>query len=320
MTTRTIDQLEQELRSDEHREPGHLDLETVRAAGMRRRHLSAAAMGAGLLATSVAACLVLSAVLGGGSGRANDDPAPAAHPQGLSGLAERVLAEVPGAAQVSEWQVVMPEPAGAKRMWSEPDLDVVGTPVDTGAHHYSGVTGYRAAAFPAWLYDGVERIEHTELASEDGSYPVGSTEMGVLVDGGPAYLGCVGDRSGCGPALLTRTAGGWAFEWGMGTDDFLKPGSDMEVFLSDDYSTGAPGQLVLAGLPGTDVARVDLVTTDGTTVPGHVESGTIVDGDTMMWGTVVGGLAAVVAYDAAGEVIEDHELKPCSDPVDCEVR
>jgi hypothetical protein len=35
---------------------------------------------------------------------------------------------------------------------------------------------------------------------------------------------------------------------------------------------------------------------------------------------VVGGLAAVIAYDANGDVVEDHKLKPCSDPVDCEAR
>ncbi|MFC6341947.1 hypothetical protein ACFP8W_08170, partial [Nocardioides hankookensis] len=224
-----------------------------------------------------------------------------------------------GATQVSDWQVVVPQPASAAQTMPDVDVEVVGAPIDTGAHYYTGVTAYRPADFPSWLYSGVAHIEQTDLA-EDGGYPVGSTEMGILVDAGPAYLGCAGHGDACAPALLIHGPAGWEYQWGMGTDDFLQDGSDMEVFLNDDYSTGAPGELVLAGLPGTDVARVDLVTTDGTTVPGHVESGTLVDGASMMWGTVVGQVAAVVAYDADGDVIEDHELKPCSGGVDCEVR
>jgi hypothetical protein len=40
----------------------------------------------------------------------------------------------------------------------------------------------------------------------------------------------------------------------------------------------------------------------------------------MMSARVPGELAKVVAYDADGEVIEDHPLAPCDDPVECEVR
>lgn len=320
MSTRTLQELEHALHSGDRETLEPPDLDAIRAAGLRRRRLASAGLGAGVLASTLAVGLVLSAALGGGGGRAADDLPVAAQPQTPSPLAERALAEVPGAERVSDWQVVLPEPAGSEPTMPDHDMGVAGTPVDTGARYYRGVTAYRPGAFPDWLHRGVARIERTELASPDGSHPVGSVEMGILVDGGPAYLGCVGSSGDCHPALLTRTPAGWGYEWGMGTDDFLRPGSDMEVFLSDDYSAGAPGQLVLAGLPGTEVARVDLVTTDGTTVPGHVESGSLVPGASMMWGTVVGELAAVVAYDAAGEVIEDHRLKPCSDPVDCEVR
>ncbi|KQW53361.1 hypothetical protein ASC77_03500 [Nocardioides sp. Root1257] len=318
MSPRTIEELEHELHQDDHDRLGGPDLAAIRAAGMQRRHLTALGTGVGVLASMVAVGLLLSGTLGSG-GRAVDAPA-AARPHELSALAGRALAEVPGAVQVSDWQVVVPESAGAERTMSDLDADVVGTPVDTGSHYYSGVTAYRPTDFPHWLYSGVAHIEQTDLADDDGSYPVGSTEMGILVDSGPAYLGCVGRPGKCGPALLTQAPSGWEYEWGMGTDDFLKPGSDMEVFLNDDYSTGGPGQLVLAGLPGTDVARVDLLTTDGRTVAGHVESGTVVEGATMMWGTVTGQVAAVIAYDADGDVIENHELKPCSGGVDCEVR
>jgi hypothetical protein len=106
---------------------------------------------------------------------------------------------------------------------------------------------------------------------------------------------------------------------GDGTDEVLTPGSDMEVFLDEDYSTGSPGTLAIAGLPGTDVARVEFVTTAGQVVEGAVHSGRV-DGASMMSARVPGELAKVVACDADGEVIEDHPLAPCDDPVECEVR
>jgi hypothetical protein len=106
----------------------------------------------------------------------------------------------------------------------------------------------------------------------------------------------------------------------MGTEDFLRPGAGMEVFLSDDYSTGRPSTLAIAGLDGTDVATVDFVSTTGAVVEGRVESGTVVPGDSLFHANVPGQLARVVARDAAGEVIEDHPLRACDDPVDCEVR
>jgi hypothetical protein len=319
MNERTTQTLERELRGDEP--TGTPDLGLVHRLGDRRRRARATLAGAG----GVAAVAILAAVVGtglsGGSTQGRDAPPAATHPHELAPLAQRALTEIPGATQVSDWQVVLPGPSQHPSMlqFLEP-ADVVGTPVGLGAHHYTGVTIYRPSAFPAWLYQGIEHIERTELGDENG-YPVGSTDTGVLVDTGESYLGCVGKWSKtCGPALLTRADDRWVYEWGMGTEKFLKPGSPMEVFLSDDYSTGAAGQLVLAGLPGTDVARVDLVTTTGETVEGHVESGTVVPEQTMMWGRVPGEVAAVVAYDASGEVIEDHQLKPCGSPEDCEVR
>jgi hypothetical protein len=61
------------------------------------------------------------------------------------------------------------------------------------------------------------------------------------------------------------------------------------------------------------------VTTAGQVVEGAVHSGRV-DGASMMSARVPGELAKVVAYDADGEVIEDHPLAPCDDPVECEVR
>ena len=127
-------------------------------------------------------------------------------------------------------------------------------PVDTGARVYLGPTIFDPGVFPQWLYDGVARIERTDLAGEDGGHPVGSTEPGILVDYAEATLACVlpywdgaDADSPCSPILLARARDKWYPSWGMGTDDFLQPGSDMEVFQAPDFSTGRPTHLALAG-------------------------------------------------------------------------
>ena len=110
------------------------------------------------------------------------------------------------------------------------------------------------------------------------------------------------------------------YDWGMGTDDFLQPGEDLELFSTPTYTAGTAQTVWIGGTYGTDVASVDLVTTDGTTVSATVASGTLVPGDTMFWGTVDGDLAEAVTRDAEGHVLEQHRVKSCSTPVDCEVR
>jgi hypothetical protein len=270
---------------------------------------------------AVALTLALTGTVGGGP----DEPPVAKDvqetPEELSPLAQRALREVPGAVQVSEWQVVLPDPGVKSDYWmGEGPRRVVGQPVPLDAKTYQGVTMYPAEAWPAWLYQGVLDDEQAQGSEEDG-YPVGSTDTGILVESGDAVLACVSEKDNpCGPALMTRTSDGkLRHTWGMGTDDFLKPGSDMEVFLSDDYSTGSAGTLAMAGLPGTDVARVEFVTTAGQVVEGRVDT-TLVEGASMMSARVPGELAKVVAYNASGDVIEDHPLKPCDNDVDCEVR
>ena len=166
------------------------------------------------------------------------------------------------------------------------------------------------------------------LGDEQDGYPVGSTDIGVVVDAGPMRLACMrslpqwGDTeaTGCFPAMVSGEDGHLEYQWGMGTDDFLEPGKDLELFHTSTYTDGSPRTVWIGGTDGTDVATVDLVATDGTTVSAHVEAGTFVPGDTMFWGTVDGDLAKAVTRDAAGRVLEEHEVKPCSDPVECEVR
>jgi hypothetical protein len=245
-------------------------------------------------------------------------------PKEMSALASRALAEIPGAVQVSSWQVVIPLPAGAGAdelgVDGVPRHDVEAGPIDIGTRWYTGVTTFGRQGFPAWLYDGVADYEQHVLGDEDG-YPVGSTDIGVIVDGGPLRLACTstGDHP-CAPSMLSGEDGDLVHQWGMGTDDFLLPGSDLELFHTPTYTTGSPRTVWIGGADGVDVASVDLVTTDGETVTATVAAGTLVPGETMFWGTVEGELAKAVTRDAEGHVIEEHDVKPCSDPVECEVR
>jgi hypothetical protein len=329
MNNQSINELEDTLHAGETEVLDTEKLAAIRRRGGRRRTAlrAVSAVGTASVVGAVALTLALTGAIGSGGDDAPTvaaDPPAAATPKELSPLAARTLQEIPGATQVSAWQVVVPTPGAASEYWMgdilDEDADVVGATVPLDARSYQGVTGFPKRAWPAWLYQGTLAYEQSQQ-DENGGVPVGSTDTGVLVDVGDAELACVSWQGNtCGPALLTRTADGELhYDWGMGTDDFLKPGSDMEVFVSDDYSTGSAGTLVFAGLPGTDVARVDFVTTTGEVVAGQVTT-TLVEGGSMMSARVPGEVAKVVAYDAAGEVIEDHPLRACDDPVDCEVR
>lgn len=318
------------------------DLAAIRQRGRRHRRVRVVAVAGG---TAAAVALVggLAAVVLGGP--ADDRTGvvvaePTATPKEPSPLAQRVLAEVPGARQVGTWQVVVPGPdADPWNGMGRERVELVGAPVPLGASAYAGVTAYETGVFPAWLHEGVaaeEKRMGAEQADPDdpdeqNSHPVGSTDMGILVDRGQAALGChawlnddgsVDRTKPCHPVFLAPRADGtgWTFEWGMGTDRFLDTGAPMEVFTSDDFNQGVPGTLGIAGLDGTDVARAEFIAVDGTRVHGTVAAGSLVEGESMFWAAVPGELARVIAYDASGTVIEDHPLRDCDTPVDCEVR
>ena len=317
----TIQELEDQLHAGERELLDPDTLTTIRHQGRRRRTTVRTLTAVGAVAVVAAVGLTASLVGSGGSDSHRVDTPPVADaPRELSPLAQRALAEVPGAVQVSDWQVVLPPPDVNSEFWSDnPDEEVVGQPVALDYKTYQGVTVYPKRAWPAWLYDGT--LDFEQSLEQDGAVPVGSTDNGILVESGDAFLACVSwQGNACGPSFMTRTPdGSLHLNYGMGTDDFLEPGSDMEVFPSEDYSTGSPGTLAFAGLPGTDVARVEFVATDGTVVEGRVHAG-LVEGASMMTGRVPGELAKVIAYDADGNVIEDHPLRDCGSPTDCEVR
>ena len=313
---------------------GRPDLAGIRRRGTRRRRGRVAAVVAGstlAVATVAGAGLGLSGLGGESAGdRETTVYTPPPAPEELSPLARRVLREIPGAVRVSVGQVVVPGPGTGPRDDQVVDPgDVAAGPVDLDAHTYAGVTAYPRRAFPGWLFDEVQRIEEEELAHEDGSYPVGSTEMGILVESGDAQLVCLvrrassgeempGDR--CYPALVSATDARMRLRWSMGSEDFLEPGAEMELFTSEDYTSGAPSTVWIGGLDGTDVERVVLELADGSTTEAEVLSGTVVPRDTMFWANVPGDLRHVTAYDADGTVVDDHAIEPCSGGVDCEVR
>ncbi len=131
----------------------------------------------------------------GGDERTNDDSVPVAEPppHELSPLAQRALAEIPGAVQVSDWQVVLPSPDAESELLDagdSPDLEVVGDTVPPDADSYHGVTMFPAHAWPAWLYDGILDYEQSQK-DENGSYPVGSTGTGILVESAEPSSACV---------------------------------------------------------------------------------------------------------------------------------
>jgi hypothetical protein len=328
---RTVAELEQALKTAEPELLQPAALNDIRTRGRRRRRTRLAATAGGAAAAVVLASLVASGITGGGDAAHDPTPVVADHTE-LSPLAKRALAEIPGAQQVSAWQVVIPTPVGVA-MGVPPDQPVPdhlvdAGPVDVGARRYTGVTSYDREAFPAWLWDGAEHYEKHVLGSEEEGYPVGSTEVGIVLDAGPLDLACIRplpewtelDPDTCSPAMLGSAGGHLSYAWGMGSDDFLQPGKDLELFHTASFSSGSARTVWIGGTDGTDVASVDLVTTDGTSVTATVASGTLVPGDTMFWGTVDGELAMAITRDASGKVLEKHVLEPCSSPTDCEVR
>lgn len=335
---RSTDDLERELRGADRHLAGGPDLDLIRRHGRRRRQARTALVaGGGLLATAVLAGVGVSlAGLGGDDDGREGAPASVTLqenkvPTTMHPLAARALREIPGAVQVSPTQVVIPGPGVAEEFeeaigeGERPPL--VGTPVPLPGHVYAGITLFPAGSFPDWLHEGVDAFEETELAQEDGSRPVGSTDIGILVDVGVGQLGCTVWHSSephanasCSPAVMHQLKDKRYLNWSMGTDSFLTPTAPMEVFLSEDYSTGRRTTLAIAGIDGTDVARVEFVPTSGAPVAGTVQSGTITQGDSFFYANVPGTLWKVVAYAADGTVIEDHPLSDCDDPVDCEVR
>lgn len=322
MNQTTLTRFVEELHGDGGPTLDDRRLREAKRRGTRRRRVRLAATGAAAVAVLAGGTAVTVPLVTGGDARTTEDTRPldvVSRPDGLSALQERVLTEVPGAERISVWQVVLPEPAGAVDTMEIPGdrVQVQGERFATGVPSRTGVTVYERSGFPGWLYDAILDIEQD--AGDGNSYPVGSTDMGIAVENGTLELACVGARpSRCSPAVIRNEGGELHYQWGFGTDEFLDPGTGMEVFAGDPGAEDAPS-LSVAGLPDDSVTRVEFVNTAGEVVDGRVDH-TMAPGSSILWAAVPGALARVVAYDADGGVVEDHTLRACSGGVDCEVR
>jgi hypothetical protein len=222
----------------------------------------------------------------------------------LTAYERRALSEVPGSYAV-DGTVILPSAPGAYEMGRSVDdkLVIVGDPRPLGFHAYAG-GALMNPDLPEFL---------------QGNPPKGSQ---VLGDQGEAYLGCVRwEAETCTPSVLGRDGGGhFHLDYGLGTDKFLTDGSEMEVFTGSDYSQKVYRATLLGGLAGTEATRVEIISVDGQVVGASLDRGQLRAGDTLFWATLPEEAARVVAYDDNGDVVADHKVRSCGDPVDCEVR
>ena len=347
---RTVDELERTLKSAEPEALAPSRLTEIRTRGLRRRRGRKVAVVSGAAAAVITVSLGVSAITTAVDGdRTPDRPrdaGAAGAPDGtreMSTLARRALDEIDGAVQVSSWQVAVPEPAGAERVLGpgyriDPRLVASGPFDGGGARTYTGVTQFAGGSFPEWLYSGVEAWE-TEHSTSDAR-PVGSVELGVLVDIGAAQIACVHIPRGglsatngepdlpahgplydpdqpCQVSVVHQQGDHLTFGRNPAPVDLFRDGEEVQVFQGTTELSEV-GTLWVGGAQGTDVASVDLVLEDGRTVHPTIASGTMVPEKTVFWGTVPGVLTEVVTRDADGEVLARHTLQPCPQtPDDC---
>jgi hypothetical protein len=324
---------------------GSPDLAAIHSKGRARRRVRRLSIGAAAAVLATVGAVGAQTVLGNDTGR-NEDARVATSspdelsPETLSPLAQRALKEIPGAVQVSDMYVVIPgggtlTPASLASInkkngykpndWSQP--------VALSAHSYSGVTFagsvekfFPETTVPRWLYEGAKEVIKANEKKHGDQYsdlPMSEWDFteGVIVDQGPAQLSCQRPAGGC--TIWGYVGGGRVT--GQGAIGDPEPGKPMKVSRElVNFSTGERTSLYFAGIDGTDIASVEFVTTDGTKISGEVESDTVAAGATIMWAVVPGRpekrdlLANVIAYDADGNVVENHDvLAECAPPNEC---
>ena len=298
-----------------HREslpPSALDLAQIRRLGRRRRWRARAAAGLSVLAVGLALGGVWSLVGGGAGPRTFPATAHQDHRvTGVSDYERRVLAAVPKSYEVDGTVIVSGRlQAGSDFNEVMPPSRIVGAPRALGFHAYGG-------GAPAGLETKLPRFM-------EGNPPQDSQ---VLFDQGPAFLGCTlwpaehhTDAGSCLPSVLVEnTAGQLVYVYGLGTDHFLTPESEMELFLGDDYQGRTWHGTLIGGFAGTDASHVEATLVDGSKVAALVDTG-VRGGATLFWATLPSYAEKVVAYDHDGKVVAEHRVKSCSTPVSCEVR
>jgi hypothetical protein len=304
------DELIRLMHDDSSRGASGPDLERIHRLARRRRMVRRVAAGV--------VAIVVVAVLGGAWFAWSPDGDPA-HVQvrsagqdhqvtGLSAYERSVLREIPSAYAV-DGTVVLPDTPGPDLFNREPPgWHLVGDPISLGFHTMVG-PGYLSSSKPQRAY---------QVNAPKGSQ--------VVVDAGPAWLGCQAGKhrvagAPCAPVVVGKTAHGTSyFLYGLGNEKFLRPGSGMELFSDDDFSDHRWSGTLIGGFHGTTTSRVLVDLVNGGVVEADFSAGELSPGNTMFWAKVPSQIARVRAYDASGRLIEVHRLRGCSNPVDCEVR
>jgi hypothetical protein len=281
-----------------------LDLAGVRRRGRRLRRWRTGAAVAAVAAVTAGTAGVTAQLVSGDEDGSRGVAAQDHQVTDLTPYERRVLEAVPGSFAV-DGTVVVPGHGEAYSSRSFSAEQLAGAVRPLGFHTYAG----GAIAVPG------EQLPRFMEGNHGGSQ--------VVADQGPASLTCTTweDTDGCVVSVVAERADGrYAYVYGLGTDSFLEPGAEMEVFTDEDYSTGTYRESVIGGFDGTDAVRVVLELVDGREVEAELDSGGVSAGNTLFWGTSPVAVEAVEAYDAKGDLVESHTVRACSGGVDCEVR
>jgi hypothetical protein len=302
------------LLHDDGRTRGGLgpDLERIHRLARRRRATRGVAAGVvAILVVAVAGGAWFALSPGGSPTHVKVRSAGQDHQvTGLSPYERKTLRDIPAAYAVDGTVVLPDTPDPGPDLYDRvpPGWRFVGDPIPLGFHTMVG-PGYLSSSKPQHAY---------QVNAPKGSQ--------VVVDAGPSWLGCQGRKhraagAPCAPVVLGKTVDGtFYYLYGLGTDKFLKPGSEMELFTDDDFSDHHWSGTLIGGFHGTSTARVLVDLVNGSQVEAQFSAGELSPGNTMFWATVPSAIARVRAYDASGKLIEEHKLRSCSSPVDCEVR
>jgi hypothetical protein len=296
-----IDQLTRAMQAGEQVSNGTVpDLDSLRTGGRRlrrNRRLLAGAVAALVAGVVAAGVLATSARLD----RA-EEPVGPDHGPALSTYEKRVLRELPGSYAVGG-TIIVPGPI-------DPDH------VQNLAYEVSGFTGRLA---PLGWHGLSSFPVYSTVRYPDFMLRPAPEDTQLYVDVGPLRIGCL-QRSAphCDLVLVVgeRHSGWLSFET-LGTDEFLTPGSEMELFPGGTFDGRVHRPTVIGGFRGTRATEVELTLKDGTRVPATVDSGRVSPGDTIFWARTESPPVRATAYDAAGALVEDHKVTPCDDPVDC---
>ena len=288
-----------------------LDLGHVRALGRRRRRNRRIAVWAAAVLIAVAVALV---TIPGLVNRVDNHPSPV-HPNGLTSLnsyERRVLAEAPGAYAVHGEVVVRTPPDPAANVFIASKVQrFAGRVAPLGWHGM-------------WdLNDGPlsTTAELPDFMRKDSPPPLPDHTQ-VWEDTGPLWIACLPRPDGpcVTETLFGNRSTGWYNGDRVGDDNFLRPGTPIEVRPSRTLENHRNQSTLIGGMHGTTTTRVVLTLQDGSTTEATIDRGRIAKGATLFWALTGSQTVRVTAYDATGNLVEDHPLSSCDDPVDCQTR